>query len=289
MCPASLPQAVTSDAGSPQHPPAVVLTNSPLYSSSEVDDDLPLASSEVLPDIPPPNDHWSSSPCTPQKLPALTVSLLRPRPSIGLPPPATTPQSYRKRSPSPQPSTPSKRPRQVAPIEPPPHTSATPSNTWHGNVLAPDSDEAFPELQLETTVDIEEEMWQPHIKHCQAALAGLGFTGPKSQKQLLAMILILHRRHNLIFILPTSFGKSMFYQFIAQLPCELKFGTHDVGGNTIVITPFAALLADQYNKSVHLGLRVFNWQSRGDSNHVRSDNRIIFIQPESFISYSFQR
>lgn len=138
-------------------------------------------------------------------------------------------------------------------------------------------------------MDTSEEMWQPHIEHCQTALAGLGFAGPKSQKQLLAMMIILHRRHNLIFVLPTSFGKSMLYQCIAYLPVDLKIGTHDAGGNTIVITPFAALLFDQVSKSRGLGLRVYNWQTRGGNNHVRCDNRIVFIQPESFMSTSFQK
>lgn len=146
----------------------------------------------------------------------------------------------------------------------------------------------WPVTYLPDAIDEHEEDWAEHVHHCLIALRNLGHDGPKSRSQLLAMILVLHRMHNFIFILPTGFGKSLLYLFIATLAPNLHISDRFVGGNTIVICPYRALLMDQFDKSTALKLRVFNWQDRMLFAEVPTDTRILFIQPESFNSQSFQ-
>lgn len=165
-------------------------------------------------------------------------------------------------------------------------------------MLVPDSDgsqrqtsllPSIPEFKLLDMVDIADDFWQEHITHCLDALGKLGFNKLKSRPQLLATILVLHHLNNLILILPTGFGKSLLYLFLAMLPVGLKLQDCLVGGNTIIITPYTALLVDQYNKSQELGVQAFNWRNRNNvGNHVPADTCIIFIQPKSSNSRGFQ-
>lgn len=147
----------------------------------------------------------------------------------------------------------------------------------------------FPTMRLGEAVDLENHQWRPYLQHAHVALQNLGYDGPKSLDQLRAMLLILRRRQNFIFLLPTGFGKSLLYQFIAKLSAGLKVDGHAIGGNTLVISPFVALLQDQVDKAHTLNIQVFNWSSRpSGSINVPSGTRLILIQPESFISKTFK-
>lgn len=281
----------------------------------DYDDDLPLASERSLHSpapVPAPVQISSlppsSAPSDVSRLPSLTEFLLRPKARLGQAPPAISPRDNQKRAPSPEQDSPSKKSRtslregltlpariQKPSVTHPPQQHTT-SPISVGEILVPDSDSAelpsnlpasFPEFRLDDAVDIQDEYWEDHIKYCKDALGKLGFKAPKSKPQLLAMILVLHRLNNLIFVLPTGFGKSLLYLFLAMVPVDLHLEGRLVGGNIIVVTPYTALLVDQYNKSRELGVPAFNWQNRS-GNHVPAHTRIIFIQPESFNSRSFQ-
>lgn len=147
----------------------------------------------------------------------------------------------------------------------------------------------WPEYTLDQAVDIEDERWAPYLQPCHDALASLGYAGPKHQKQLQAMLLVLEHRNNYVMVLPTGFGKTLLSQFIAKLPRDLTIESRVVGGNCIIISPFTALLMEQVEKCKPLNIAVFNWQDRGRTNDVPVETRLLFIQPESFISSTFQR
>lgn len=170
--------------------------------------------------------------------------------------------------------------------------SPAPDSAAVGNILVPastpmDTESEFPEFLLKDFVQLDNPLWRGHILLCRRAIKNLGFPSTKSQDQLKAMVLVMDGRTNLFMVLPTAFGKSILYQMIAALPTNVKIGPDLRGGNVIVITPFAVLLMDQAKKSGALGISTYNWQDRGSLGDVPSSTRLIFIQPESFISTEF--
>ena len=159
-----------------------------------------------------------------------------------------------------------------------------------GSALAPEPLlEGFPTLTLEEAVDLDDAKWRPLLQHCHEAIRKLGYDVPKTLHQLRAILLVLSRQQNFIMLLPTGFGKSLLYQFLAKISSTLELDGHRLGGNTLVISPFVALLQDQVDKARALGIPVFNWSARphGPVN-VPPGTRLVFLQPESFIGKSFK-
>lgn len=240
-------------------------------------------------------------------LQSLTVTLLAPKPRIEQAPPVLLERTRIKHPGYPHPATstkrlPSSEARQLLQTHPPsPQAPSrlsldfTPAeSTTHGTILVPASSPEDPELDfseflLEDLVQVDDLFWEEHLTLCHHAIEKLGFHGPKSDKQLKAMILILDGWTNCFMVLSTFFGKSMLYQITAVLSAEFKIDRNPRGGNLIVVTPFTALLVDQANESAPLSIKTYNWQDRESIGPVPVSTRLIFIQPESFISFGFQK
>lgn len=133
---------------------------------------------------------------------------------------------------------------------------------------------------------MKQEDWLPYVQPCQAAIRALGYEKAKSYNQLKAMWLVLAHKSNLFLLLPTGFGKTALFQFIAKLANDLMIDGVNVGGNVIVVTPFTALLEAHVKGSRGKGIPTYNWQTDRPAS-VPLNTRIIFIQPESFISNAF--
>lgn len=101
------------------------------------------------------------------------------------------------------------------------------------------------------------------------------------------MWLVLAHQCNLFLLLPTGFGKTLLYQFVAKLPHDLHINGDFVGGNTIVITPYTAVLEGNVKSSRAMGISTYNWQADHPAG-IPLTTRLVFVQPESFISQSFQ-
>lgn len=114
----------------------------------------------------------------------------------------------------------------------------------------------------------------------------LGYNQPRSYNQLKAMWLVLQGRSNMFLLLPTGFGKTALFQFIAKLSNDLVINGVRVGGNSIVVTPYAALLEAHVKSSRDKGIPTYNWQTDRPAP-IPLNTRIIFIEPESFIHDTF--
>lgn len=134
--------------------------------------------------------------------------------------------------------------------------------------------------------DVHKSDFLPYVKPCRDAIKALGYSKAKSYDQEKAMWLILSHQSNLFLLLPTGFGKTLLIQFVAKLKHNLCIDGHFVGGNVIVITPFAAVLEGNVKSSRDKDIEVYNWQSDRPAG-VPTTTRLLFIQPESFISRSF--
>lgn len=284
-----------------------------------------IRSTILPPSSPPIPSVSSSSSAVPEPVFAarpianLEGRLLAKKPARGAAPPTYSPSSSVKRSPSPLSSMIPKRSRitQVqicAPLEDGGNENlwarslaTSPAHPTHEELtVVPTSvdDEIeltlpsqsltstsgiWPEYSLDEAVDLKDDEWQPYLQPCYDALAALGYSGPKHAKQLQAMVLVLSRKQNIIFVLPTGFGKTILTQFLAKLAGDLMVGSHFVGGNCIIISPFTALLMDQVEKCKPLAIAAFNWQTRKHPIDVPTNTRLLFIQPESFISSMFKK
>lgn len=157
-------------------------------------------------------------------------------------------------------------------------------------ITTPISSPSHPYTEYSLEKDVRKKDWAPFVQPCVEATRALGYSKPKSYLQLKAMWLVLSRHANLFLLLPTGFGKTALFQFIAALPNNLTIEGQTVGGNSIVITPFAPLLNEHVSKTRAKGISVFDWQSdrhAPDYSGVPHHTRIVFIQPESFISNTF--
>ena len=253
---------------------------------------------------------------------------MAPKPRLGQTPPHISSSTGDKRSPSPEPSIPSKRAR-LAPELSAQSPASSVSALGHmddindnavneaGAALTSSSSKRlpalslrsqsvalvpaslsrtpsstsspWPEFQLDDILDFEDAAWEPYKDAVHQAMHTLGYPGPKSRKQLQTICLVLERHLNLFLVLPTGSGKTAIPQAIAALPHDLILEGRSVGGNVIVIVPFVALLEEQAAKSRALGLPTFNWQDRKSVGPVPDNTRILYIQPESFISSEFQK
>lgn len=177
------------------------------------------------------------------------------------------------------------------PMTPPAASSPDLGSRSHGDspILQPSSwpdhpykDRSLAEVQLDDYADL--------VAPCLRALVGLGYEKPKSTNQLKAMLLVLNHEHNLILLLPTGFGKSTLFQFIPKLAVDFEVDGRPRGGNSVVITPYTQLLLQHYDGSSAKGIPCFNWQDDrqgGTYQGVPTGTRLLFIQPESFISKRF--
>lgn len=146
----------------------------------------------------------------------------------------------------------------------------------------------YQEFLLDKDVSLED--FPLLVEPCLWALRELGYPQPKSADQLKAMMLVLNHRHNLLLVLPTGFGKTSLFQFLAKLPVGFAIEGEVVAGNTIIVTPFTPLLLEHVKSSRAKGIEVFNWQTDRrvpGFRRVPSTTRLLLIQPESFISRTF--
>lgn len=183
------------------------------------------------------------------------------------------------------PETPSPPTIPPPPPFPEPTSSIEAQPGTHGDAVAP-----FPTLGLLNVVDLEDDQWRAYLPHCHDTLRKLGHKAPKSSHQLRAMLLVLHRQENWIMLLPTGFGKSLLYQFITKIPAALQLGGRRVGGQTLVISPFIALLQDQVDKAHTLNIPTFNWSARPrGAVSVPSGTHLIFFTTGELHQQDVQR
>lgn len=134
--------------------------------------------------------------------------------------------------------------------------------------------------------DVHRSDFLPYVQPCKNAIKALGYKQAKSYNQAKAMWLVLAHQSNLFLLLPTGFGKTAVFQFIAKLENDLCIEGNVVGGNAIVITPYAAVLDGNVKSSRMRGISCYNWQADRPAP-VPPTTRLLFIQPESFISQTF--
>lgn len=182
-----------------------------------------------------------------------------------------SPSKRRRKSSSPSPTPPeleSIAPSQEAPITTP--------------YLSPD----HPYKEFSLAEDVHKSDFLPYVQLCKDAIKALGYPKAKSYNQEKAMWLVLSHQSNLFLLLPTGFGKTLLIQFVAKLQHDLCVEGRFVGGNVIVITPYAAVLEGNVKSSRAMGIPTYNWQADRPAG-VPLTTRLLFIQPESFISQTF--
>lgn len=146
-------------------------------------------------------------------------------------------------------------------------------------------DHPYKEYSLEH--DVRRSHWKAYEAPCMEAIQALGYEQPRSYNQLKAMWLVLAQKSNMFLLLPTGFGKTALFQFIAKLSNDLVIDGVNVGGNSIVVTPYAALLEAHVKSSRDKNIPTYNWQ-RDRHEDVHPNTRLVFVQPESFITERFQ-
>ncbi|KAF7965750.1 hypothetical protein HWV62_42010 [Athelia sp. TMB] len=180
-------------------------------------------------------------------------------------------------------------PSQLKPAPPPSLRSQSgaliPASFAH---TPPSTSSNWPEFQLDDILDFEDPAWDAYKAVVDEAMRTLGYAGPKSHKQLQAICLVLEYHLNMFLVLPTGAGKTLIMQAMASIPVDQILEGRSVGGNVIAVVPFVALLEQQVAQSRAKGVLAFNWQERKSLGPVPDNTRLLYIQPESFISSEFQ-
>lgn len=213
-------------------------------------------------------------------------SLMRKRPTIGQDPPPLSSGSGWKRSASSELPSLSKRRRQDTSPSPTPSEVENDAPYLDAPITTPYSSPEHPYKEFSLADDVHKADFLPYVQPCREAMRALGYPKEKSYNQAKAMWLVLSHESNLFLLLPTGFGKTALFQFIAKLRNDLQIGGRTVGGNVMVITPFTALLEGHVKSSRAKGIPTYNWQADRPAA-VPPNTRILFIQPESFISQGF--